>query len=103
MTTTTLDKPQLSPEFRQRRAINWLSLGMLYAFFYATRYNYTAAAPYLADTLGWKNTDLGVFETMMPLVYGLAVVLNGPIADRVNVGLHVVRIDLLDRFLEDRL
>jgi MFS transporter, OPA family, glycerol-3-phosphate transporter len=84
MDPTTPTRPTLSPEFRHRRTINWLSLGMLYAFFYATRYNYTAAAPYLADTLGWKNTELGVFETMMPLVYGLAVVLNGPLADRVG-------------------
>lgn len=57
---------------------------MLYAFFYMTRYNYTAVAPTLADLLGWRNTELGVFETMMPLVYGLAVVLNGPFADRVG-------------------
>jgi OPA family glycerol-3-phosphate transporter-like MFS transporter len=49
-----------------------------------TRYNYTAAAPTLADLLGWKNTDLGVFETMMPLVYGLSVVFNGPFADRIG-------------------
>jgi MFS transporter, OPA family, glycerol-3-phosphate transporter len=84
MTTNTLSRPEHSPAFRQRRAVNWMSLGMLYAFFYATRYNYTAAAPYLADTLGWKNTELGVFETMMPLVYGLAVVFNGPFADRVG-------------------
>jgi OPA family glycerol-3-phosphate transporter-like MFS transporter len=80
----TLARPEHTPAFRHRRAVNWLSLGMLYAFFYATRYNYTAAAPYMADTLGWRNTDLGVFETMMPLVYGLAVVLNGPFADRVG-------------------
>ncbi|HEY3382480.1 MAG TPA: MFS transporter [Vicinamibacterales bacterium] len=84
MNPTSPARPQHSPEFRHRRAVNWLSLGMLYAFFYATRYNYTAAAPYLADTLGWRNTELGVFETMMPLVYGLAVVLNGPLADRVG-------------------
>ncbi|MCX6550702.1 MAG: MFS transporter [Acidobacteria bacterium] len=84
MDTITLARPQHTPEFRRRRGINWMSLGMLYAFFYATRYNYTAAAPYLADTLGWKNTELGVFETMMPLVYGLAVVLNGPLADRIG-------------------
>ncbi len=84
MSPTLLDRPELSADFRRRRAVNWLSLGMLYAFFYATRYNYTAAAPYLADTLGWRNTELGVFETMMPLVYGLAVVLNGPFADRVG-------------------
>jgi OPA family glycerol-3-phosphate transporter-like MFS transporter len=79
---TTLDRPVLSSEFRQRRVINWMSLGVLYAFFYMTRYNYTAVAPVLADLLGWKNTQLGVFETVMPLVYGLSVVLNGPFADR---------------------
>ena len=76
------ERPELSAEFRRRRTINWMSLGLLYAFFYMTRYNYTAAAPLLADLLGWKNTELGVFETMMPLVYGLSVVLNGPLADR---------------------
>lgn len=64
--------------------MNWLSLGLLYAFFYMTRYNYTAVAPILADLFGWKNTELGVFETMMPLVYGLSVVLNGPLADRIG-------------------
>ncbi len=77
-------RPVHTPAFRRRRAINWLSLGILYAFFYMTRYNYTVVAPTLADILGWQNTDLGVFETMMPLVYGLAVVLNGPFADRIG-------------------
>ena len=79
-----IDRPVLSPEFRHRRVVNWLSLGFLYAFFYMTRYNYTAVSPVLAAVLGWKNTDLGVFETMMPLVYGLSVVLNGPLADRIG-------------------
>ncbi len=79
---TFSDRPVLSVAFRRRRTINWMSLGLLYSFFYMTRYNYTAVAPLLADLLGWRNTELGVFETMMPLVYGLSVVLNGPIADR---------------------
>jgi MFS transporter, OPA family, glycerol-3-phosphate transporter len=83
--TQSLDStPMLDDAFRRRRTQNWLSLGFLYAFFYMTRYNYTAVAPVLADLLGWKNTDLGVFETMMPLVYGLSVVLNGPFADRIG-------------------
>ena len=30
------------PTFRVRRTRNWLILGLLYAFFYMTRYNYTA-------------------------------------------------------------
>jgi OPA family glycerol-3-phosphate transporter-like MFS transporter len=84
MAQPTLERPVLSREFRTRRVINWMSLGLLYAFFYATRYNYTAVAPRLADLLGWKNTELGIFETMMPLVYGLSVVLNGPFADRIG-------------------
>ena len=37
---------------------------------------FAAAAPRMAVPLGWKNTELGVFEMMMPLVYGLAVVLG---------------------------
>ncbi|HTY35765.1 MAG TPA: MFS transporter [Bacteroidota bacterium] len=84
MEQAALPPLELSPEFRRQRIINWLSLGFLYAFFYMTRYNYTAVAPALADILGWKNTELGVFETMMPLVYGLSVVLNGPFADRIG-------------------
>ena len=84
MEFTTDGIPILDSDFRRRRIINWLSLGFLYAFFYMTRYNYTAVAPLLADVLGWKNTELGIFETLMPLVYGLSVVLNGPFADRVG-------------------
>ncbi len=71
-------------EFTRRRNVNWLALGFLYAFFYMTRYNFAAVSYKLADTFGWTNTDLGVFETVMPLIYGLAVVLNGPLADRLG-------------------
>jgi OPA family glycerol-3-phosphate transporter-like MFS transporter len=70
--------------FLARRRQNWVLLGLLYAFFYMTRYNYTAVNAQLADLLGWRNTELGVFETVMPLVYGLSVFLNGPLADRIG-------------------
>lgn len=68
--------------FQRRRNVNWIVLGLLYAFFYMTRYNFAATMSELSKTFGWSNTELGVFETMMPLVYGLSVVLNGPLADR---------------------
>ena len=84
MAVSVPDRPVITPEFRRRRVANWLSLGFLYAVFYMTRYNYTAVDPTLADLFGWKNTDLGVFETLMPLVYGLSVVFNGPLADRIG-------------------
>ena len=70
--------------FRARRAQNWLLLGVLYALFYMSRYNYSATSAYLASVFGWRNAELGIFETVMPLVYGLSVVLNGPIADRIG-------------------
>lgn len=72
------------PAFKNKRIQNWTVLGLLYAFFYMTRYNFAAVMVNLSATFGWTNTQLGVFETMMPLVYGLSVVLNGPIADRVG-------------------
>lgn len=78
------DDRHLSPEFKQRRTLNWLVLGLLYAFFYTTRYNWTVVSPTIAEQLGWRNTDLGVFESMLPLIYGLSVVLNGPLADRIG-------------------
>ncbi len=72
------------PAFQARRNVNWMVLGLLYAFFYMTRYNFAATMNELSATFGWSNTELGIFETMMPLVYGLSVVFNGPLADRIG-------------------
>src|SRR3954470_14144889 len=86
MTTTAAGLPTGfdDPAFRSNRTRNWLVLGFLYAAFYMSRYNFAAVMVNLAATFGWTNTDLGIFETAMPLVYGLSVVFNGPIADRIG-------------------
>ena len=84
MAATELPPQLTDPSFRSRRTQNWLILGGLYALFYMTRYNFAATMGDLAETFGWTNSDLGKFEFMMPLIYGLAVVLNGPIADRIG-------------------
>jgi len=68
--------------YRLRRFQNWMLVGLLYSFFYMTRYNFSALAPTLQDVFGWTKKDLGIFETLLPLVYGLSVVLNAPLADR---------------------
>lgn len=81
---TPLPEAFKDPAFRKRRTQNWLFLGLLYAAFYMSRYNFAAVMVNLSQTFGWTNTQLGVFETMMPLVYGLSVVLNGPLADRIG-------------------
>lgn len=73
-----------TPEFKARRTQNWVVLGLLYAFFYMTRYNFAANMDGLAKLFGWSNTQLGIFETVLPLVYGLSVVINGPLCDRIG-------------------
>src|SRR5215470_5549370 len=70
------------PAYRSRRRRNWIIVGLLYSFFYMTRYNLAALAPTLKTVFGWDNNDFGVFETLLPLVYGLSVVLNAPLAER---------------------
>lgn len=70
--------------FRRRRAQNWLLLGFLYALFYMSRYNFSATHSALETYMGWGSSQMGVFETFLPLVYGLSVFLNGPLADRVG-------------------
>jgi OPA family glycerol-3-phosphate transporter-like MFS transporter len=74
----------LPAEFRRRRVQNWVNLGLLYALFYMSRYNFMATAPDLSAAFNWSKADLGVFEFLMPLVYGISVVVNGPVADRIG-------------------
>lgn len=80
----TLPAVAHSREFSSRRSQNWIVLGLLYAFFYATRYNLSAVSGQISTFFGWSNTEYGIFETMMPFVYGISVLVNGPIADRVG-------------------
>lgn len=83
---SSIELPPLvhDPKFRARRVQNWVVLGLLYSLFYMSRYNFAAVMGKVAHFLGLTNVDTGTFETVMPLVYGLSVVLNGPIADRVG-------------------
>ena len=68
--------------YRNRRFQNWIIIGFLYSLFYMTRYNLAANASSLMNTFGWTKQDYGIFEVILPLVYGLAVVINGPLADK---------------------
>ena len=76
--------PIFADGYRSRRVQNWMIVGLLYAFFYMTRYNYSALSPTLLDTFGWTKVDLSFLETAMPFIYGLSVLVNAPIADRIG-------------------
>ncbi len=70
--------------FRIRRAQNWLFLGLMYGFFYMSRYNFSAVQTAIAEQFGWSYSDRGSIISAGLLVYGLSVFLNGPLADRIG-------------------
>ncbi|MEO8513851.1 MAG: MFS transporter [Ignavibacteria bacterium] len=77
-----LIKPVHSPEFKKRRGINWMTLGLTYAAMYMARYNFGFANKQLSDTFGFSKTEIGAIITISTLIYGLSAIFNGPIADR---------------------
>lgn len=64
--------------FKNRRVMNWLPVGLAYAFMYMGRYNLTA----YKNAVGMSNADYGSIDQWGAITYGCAFLLNGPLADR---------------------
>lgn len=73
-----------APHFRARRAQNWVLLGLMYGFFYMSRYNFSAVQGEIAARFGWTHSDYSNVLSAGLFVYGCAVFLNGPLADRIG-------------------
>ncbi|HVV84946.1 MAG TPA: MFS transporter [Kofleriaceae bacterium] len=69
---------QHTEAFRRRRTLNWLPLGLTYAFLYMGRYNMTV----LQNVGALSTSDYGDIASWGALVYGLSFVVNGPLTDR---------------------
>ena len=69
-----------SAAFRRRRVLNWLPLGMTYAFLYMGRYNFNG----LVDGQLIDKTAFGDIDGVGQIVYGLAFLVNGPLSDRLG-------------------
>jgi OPA family glycerol-3-phosphate transporter-like MFS transporter len=72
-----------SPTYLRRRILNWVPLGIAYAFLYFGRYNLTVAKKNLGDLLMSKS-EFGTIFAAGTLVYGCAFLLNGPLTDRIG-------------------
>lgn len=76
--------------FRRRRVLNWLPLGLTYAFLYMARYNLTVSKLALGDLKDasgepfMSNADFATIFGVGTLVYGFAFVINGPLTDRIG-------------------
>jgi OPA family glycerol-3-phosphate transporter-like MFS transporter len=73
-----------TPEFRCRRAVNWVTLGLTYSAMYMGRYNLSIANPILSKEYGWDKVQIGGIITPALLAYGLFAMFNGPIADKIG-------------------
>ncbi|MBL8788704.1 MAG: hypothetical protein JNJ59_27660, partial [Deltaproteobacteria bacterium] len=64
--------------FRRRRAMNWLPIGLAYAFLYMARYNLNTL-----NKMGFiEPTDFSIINTAFAITYGISFVINGPLTDR---------------------
>ncbi|MCD6310466.1 MAG: MFS transporter, partial [Candidatus Eremiobacteraeota bacterium] len=70
--------------FEMRRVNNWLPLGLMYAAFYMSRYNITVTNPALREAFNWSKEQFGWIISASLTVYGLSVLFNGPLADRIG-------------------
>jgi MFS transporter, OPA family, glycerol-3-phosphate transporter len=71
-----------SDAFLRRRTLNWLPLGLTYAFLYMGRYNLTVAKNALGDLI--TKQDFADIFGLGTLVYGCAFVINGPLTDKLG-------------------
>src|SRR5580658_9783284 len=66
--------------FVTRRFINWLPLGMTYAFLCMGRFNLIVAKGALGALM--TNENLGVISSAGTLTYALSFLVNGPLIDK---------------------
>lgn len=76
------DRPVHSSAFRWRRAINWLPLGLTYAFLYMARYNLTVSKNALGNLM--PKEAFGIIFAVGTWTYALSFLINGPLTDRIG-------------------
>ena len=79
-----------SAAFRKRRVLNWLPLGLTYAFLYMGRYNIKVSQHFFGDmrladgTPVMTNAGFAQIFFWGTLTYGCSFLINGPMTDRIG-------------------
>ena len=71
-----------SAEFKRRRVLNWVPLGLTYAFLYFGRYNLSAIAGELDKAGLLSKAAFNEIDAYGAWVYGFGFLINGPLTDR---------------------
>jgi OPA family glycerol-3-phosphate transporter-like MFS transporter len=82
METLPNGRPAHSVAYRRRRAINWLPLGLTYAFLYMARYNLTVSKNALGDLM--PKEAFGIIFAAGTITYAFSFLINGPFTDRIG-------------------
>ncbi len=69
-----------SPAYRRRRVMNWLPMGLTYAFLYMGRYNLNVAKTAFGDAM--PLDDFSIIFAIGTITYGCSFLINGPLADK---------------------
>ncbi len=76
--------------YLRRRLMNWLPLGLTYAFLYMGRYNLKVSQYAFEEIAGpggeplMGNTGFGIVFMVGTIVYGVSFLINGPLTDRLG-------------------
>jgi MFS transporter, OPA family, glycerol-3-phosphate transporter len=73
-----------SEAYKRRRVLNWLPLGLTYAFLYFGRYNLSAIVDLLEKQDLLSKAQFGDIDAVGAYVYGFAFLINGPLTDRIG-------------------
>lgn len=71
-----------SAAFRRRRIMNWMPLGLTYAFLYMARYNLTVSKNALGDLM--SKEAFGIIFAAGTITYAFSFLINGPLTDRIG-------------------
>ncbi len=82
MINSLSDCPAHSSAFKRRRALNWLPLGLTYAFLYMARYNLTVSKNALGSLM--TKEDFGIIFAVGTWVYAVSFLINGPLTDKIG-------------------
>jgi len=73
-------KPNHSKQYKMRRILNWLPLGLTYAFLYMARYNLTVSKNALGNLM--SKEDFGIIFAAGTITYAFSFLINGPLTDK---------------------
>jgi len=77
-------RPNHPPGFRQRRGLNWGSLGLMYTSFYLCRYNLSIANKSISDEFGFSKSQMSTIISSALLAYAIGQIVNGLLTDRLG-------------------